>query len=147
MYTRSYNIRSQKDALSEPENTDPDIPKGYSGTAILRDPEKNESVDQIPEKEERQRRSRFSFSRVPVMHQREESENEKTAPICTVRSDDNSCDCIEPEAVCFEHEKLCVCPKHKKSDLEKLLLVALAVLILSERPDDILIMVIGFILI
>ncbi len=167
MYTRSYNIRSQRQAdIQQPENNRSkqeesditEIPEGYSGTLILREQEQSEHLESenaeyAEESREEQfspirrhRPVRFNFTRSqkhPV-----ESEKENTAPEERVRHEYNPP--VKHSQDIFEsiNEQECVParpePKRKNNQLDRMLLGALILMLMSEGADDVLLLILGY---
>ncbi len=158
MYTRSYNIQSRKEVQPEPVKKEetPELPEGYSGTVMLREQERKEeqselkidlSEDKPPLRQHKP--VKFAFTRVPKMQSYEQNEN--TAPQCEARSDNcDICTDISPCEACKEEnipaERQKACRKPRKADLDKLLIGALILLLMNEKSDDVLTLILGYML-
>ncbi len=159
MYTRSYNIRSQKPA-EPPEEQKPepiDLPDGYSGTLMLREqePETEEVPIEIPDRPpiRRHKPVKFSFTRVPKDMQGTERK-EKNAPDVRMRSDNDAF--VKAETAVASNDNCayeapeigltaeCAEKKHRKPELDRMLLGALMLMLISEGTDDVLMLILGY---
>ncbi len=163
MYTRSYNIQSRKETPKEYAKTEEKIElsedKDYNGTVMLSEQENNasscekstESEDNVSECRKKNRR--FSFVREPKMCKG--CDENETAPSHDETGQGSECGYEEFEAVndcarkasgpCqIKHAK--PCQKPKGAELDRLLIGALILLLMNEKADDVLTMMLGYIL-
>ncbi len=161
MYTRSYNIRSQKQP-EPPEEPKPaeelDIPEGYSGTLMLREQESpKEAVREEQSFEDerppirRHKPVKFSFTKSPRSTEEASDEKERTAQNERVRSEYSvPCKCgtslfePEPDVTCRDTEAVCLGQRKRKPELDRMLLGALMLMLISEGTDDVLLLILGY---
>ncbi len=160
MYTRSYNIQSRKEVKSEPLNTikeeeKVELPEGYSGTVMLREQEITEShsEEKLAENNEKaqlrgDKPVKFSFTRVPKMPKSCADTKEKAAADRELRQACEGMPSYGGECACREgafhgHKP---CKNQNKGDLDRLLIGALILLLMNEKADDVLTLILGYML-